>query len=155
MHNKTKGTEQDAVMELAEVLYQCQKCENKCEKKVTFMKHKNTKHQPDGSIKPDNIVDVVNTKDKFHSDECNYSCKANQSLKKHQEQNHIIEDLNTCNECDYKSISKSDLKDHINIIHKEDCNNSKSDYDNYPEVEESELDGWIAKAAEKKNKKYK
>ena len=104
------------------------------------MKHKNTKHQPDGSRKPDSVVDVVNKKDKFHCDECNYSCKAKKSLKKHQEQNHNIEDLNTCNEYDYKSISKSDLKDHINIIHKEDYNNSKSDYDNYPEVEESELD---------------
>ena len=47
-----------------------------------------------------------------------------------------------------KCHKNSDLHDSINVNHLEDSINSISDYNDYPEVTESELDEWVAKAAE-------
>jgi hypothetical protein len=92
---------------------------------------------------------LTRKKDKFYCDECDYSCKAKKSLKKHQEKNHNDTCANTANgECNNLSIGKSDLKGHSDIIHGEELNNTPVNYNDYPEVEESELDEWIAKAAE-------
>ena len=88
-------------------------------------------------------------KDKFYCDECNYSCKAKKSLKKHQEKNHNNICANTANgECNILSIIKSDLKGHTDIIHGEELKQTQVDFNDYPEVEESELDEWIAKVSQ-------
>ena len=63
----------------------------------------------------------------------------------HNDQNSICQ--KTCKECDYKCISEDDLKYHMNVKHIIDSKNSTSDCEEYPEVDDEELDEWVAKAA--------
>ena len=80
-------------------------------------------------------------------------CGSKNCLKKHTSQSHEIpniQDLITCNECDYETISENDLKDHMKVNHMEDVDSLPSNYEDYPEVDEAELDEWIAKAAKEK-----
>ena len=151
MHNKIKVSEKDATIEPTNVLYKCEECDYSCEKEVNLINHMNTKHIIYGLKKPQCEVVSFKIKDKFYCDECDYSCKAKKSIKKHQEKNHNNMCANTANgECNILSISKSDLKEHTDIIHWEELKQTQVHYNEYPEVEESELDELIAKAAENK-----
>ena len=58
-------------------------CNYKCKKNITFIKPKNTKHTQ-VHLSDTNIGGTsVTGKQKFHCDQCNYSCQAKNSLKKH------------------------------------------------------------------------
>ena len=70
--------------------------------------------------------------DKIICEDCGKVSKSKIKLQKHKEKYH----------------KTSDLHDSMNVNHLEDSINSISDCNDYPEVTESELDEWVAKAAE-------
>ena len=108
VNNEQKNTLKEADnVQLNQVkeIYQCDKCEYKCEKNITLIKHKNTKHTG---------------KDKFHCDQCNYSCPSKRSLKKHMSHKH--EGLNKkafmqCVKCDKTFQNKTELETHMEDHH--------------------------------------
>ena len=69
-------------------------------------------------------------KRRYNRDHCDKEFKIEIELKEQKEKYHI----------------NSDYQDQMDLM--EDSNISISDYNNYPEMSESELDDWIAKAAE-------
>ena len=117
------------------------------DKERNFLKkHTNTKHQkqPKNSNLDQDITGNEN-KDMFYCDQCNFSCQSKKTLKKHTSKGH--DDQNTynkksCEECQYDCTSEKDIKDHYNSNHMKDSENSSFEY---PEVDEAELDEWIAK----------
>ena len=113
-------------------------------------KHKNTKHQQVGSRQPDSDAYADNAKDKFHCDECNYSCKANNSFRKHKENNHDVQNVKECDKCGDKFPNENNLCEHFKDCHLKrsklsikDCKNCTSE-----EVCKGCLDWWIAKGKE-------
>ena len=75
------------------------------------------------------------------------SFKTKKSFKKH-EQSHNDADMINCSECDYECTSENDLTHHTNVIHMKGSIDLTSQSHEAPEVDEAELDEWIAKAAE-------
>ena len=117
-------------------------------------KHIDTKHPviPKGIIQREQSVELKK-KVKFYCDQCDFSCTNKKSLKKHSEQGHVEASFKiqkTCNECDFKYICENEIEEHMKLKHIKDPNHSTIDFDDYPEVEDAELDEWIAKAAENK-----
>ena len=51
-------------------------------------KHKNTKHTAANPSKIESEKKSFTPKDKFHCDQCKYSCQAKSSLEKHAKQSH-------------------------------------------------------------------
>ena len=95
-------------------------CDFECPREETLKKHTNTKNQ---SLNHEKAAER-----KFFFHECNVYFKTKKSLKKY-EQNH-------------------DKTEDLNVNNMERSNNLMSERDEAPEMDEAELDEWIAKAAE-------
>ena len=70
-------------------------------------------------------------------------------LKKHISQGHEHQNPMaemSCTKGDYQCKNENDLSNHTNVNHIEDSNISTSSCSDAPEVDEAELDEWIAKA---------
>ena len=63
-------------------IYQCDECDNKCEKNITLIKHKNTKHKEGNSSRTDHEKKSVSEKERFHCDQCYYPSQSKRSLKR-------------------------------------------------------------------------
>ena len=110
-------------------------------------KHKNTNHPDKVSRELTRDVDVIKERDKFHCDECNYSSKAKNSLKKHQEKNHYVNKYKECDICGDKFSNQVNLNEHIKDSHLNNSKHSSNDCEECTadEVCEGCLDWWIAK----------
>ena len=73
---------------------------------------------------------------KFHCDQCEYSYNSKKSLKKHAANEHKVQNNFPCVECGNDFNTKDNLEEHMIEHHKI-----------YPEIDEAELDEWIAKAS--------
>ena len=129
---------------VSEKVYQCQVCDFECPKEETLKKHTNTRHKLLSHEKTDER--------KFYCHECNVSFKTKKSLKKHEQCHSDIVKKN-CSDCDFECTSEKDIRNHMNVNHMKGLNTFTYDIDNAPEVDEAELDEWIAKAAEASNVK--
>ena len=101
-------------------VHQCDKCEYKCEKNITLIKHKYTNHTQVHLSNTDIVGTSFTGKQKFHCDQCDLSCRTKKSLRKHVSHNH--ECLNQkpfiqCDECDKTLKTKTELKTHTESLH--------------------------------------
>ena len=145
--------------------YKCDLCNFKSEKLITLNKHKNTKHDHNQikNIETKSELKKLGEKSKdhalkakFYCDMCDFSSTNKKTLKKHIEKGNHIK-----NGCDNATTNLN------NVNHIHDSITNTTDYEcekcteslicesclQYPEVDEAELDGWIAKAAENETQK--
>ena len=122
--------------------FQCEVCDFECPKEETLQKH--TKHNGLHNEKADER--------KFYCHKCSVSFKTKKSFKKH-EQSHNYKVLISCSKCDFQCTSEKDLTNHMNVNHMKGSIDLTSKSNEAPEVDEAELDEWIAKAAEFNNVK--
>ena len=75
-------------------------------KNITFIKHKNTNHQQVYLSDTDIVGTSFTGKQKFHCDQCDYSCQTKKFLKKHVSHKH--DDLNQkpIIQCDETKLTK-------------------------------------------------
>ena len=85
------------------ILKECDKCGYKCDKKITFNKHKNIKHTKVASINNDNKA--VTSKDTFYWDQCIFSCMSESALKKPISQTHESWTYRQSDECDLNCLN--------------------------------------------------
>ena len=155
-NHRIEFTEQETTKEsetiqedITQVLYECEKCNYKCEKKITFIKHKNTKHAKAASSKNDSDNKAVTSKDKFHCDQCIFSCSSKSSLKKHISQKHeslTNRPLIHCDKCDLTFLEKKEFEAHMEDKH---CSNLENQENACKCTEETVcdkcLDYWVQK----------
>jgi hypothetical protein len=139
------------IFEETEDMLKCKDCKYECKKETTMKKHQDSNHpKQTKDHKETQVNSDKGKKVKFFCDQCDFSCLSKKSLKKHISQGHEVQNPMSqwmCNNCGHQCISKDVMKDHINENHIEDSNKSESDFHEAPEVDEAELDEWIAEAA--------
>ena len=129
---KTQDNDNENKDPETEIVFRCEQCSFYCKKEVTLKKHVNTKH--DRELQDVQLQDSEKTC-KFHCDQCEYSCASKKSLKKHAVNEHKVQNNFPCVECGKDFNTKNNLEEHMIEHHKI-----------YPEVDDAELDEWIAKA---------
>ena len=127
IEQKSTSKEADNIqLKETQKIHQCDMCEYKCEKNITLIKHKNTKHTQVHLSDTDIVGTSFTGKQKFHCDQCDYSCQAKKSLKKHVSHNHeglIQRPFIQCDECDKTFKTKTELKTHMESHHSQSQEN--------------------------------
>ena len=133
IREKHCDTDNTIQTKITEKLLQCKVCDYSCEKEITLNKHTNTKHQ---TVNNENAG-----RKKFHCHECDSSFTTKKGLKKHEAIHNDTMKLK-CETCAKEFGKRDALDEHIHKEHK-----IRTDWEEYPEVGDDELDEWVAKAA--------
>ena len=155
-HTPKTGNEKEKVKDAedSEKVFKCKKCRYECKKEIFMIKHTNTKHPNEVKGQEEKESSDKEKKKKFYCDQCDFCCTTKKSLKRHMTEGHkYLNPLShkTCNQCDFKYVGEEDIEEHMNVNHPNDLEESTSDYHEAPEVDEAELDEWIAKAKAAEN----
>ena len=123
-------------------------CEHKYKNEKMLNKHENTVHQKQSKNNNKGKERTNRVKENIiYRDQCEFLSTTKKILKKHASQIHENQNpinKKKCDQCNFQFTSEHILKEHVNM--NLSIYSKKSDFEEAPEVTESELDEWIAKA---------